>query len=46
MNAHRIGYKPAPAARPVLDLAIDLALCIGVAAGLVVSILQPLGAFL
>jgi hypothetical protein len=42
MNPHRINHKPQPEHRP--STVLDISLCIGIAAGLVLSILQPYGA--
>lgn len=45
MNAHRANYRPEPAEHP-LEAALGIVLAVAVAAGLLVSILQPMGAFL
>ncbi|MDM0024111.1 hypothetical protein [Variovorax saccharolyticus] len=44
MNAHRINHIPEPAPSGALDVVLDISLCLAVAAGLVLSVLQPWGA--
>lgn len=44
MNAHRSNYRPVPAVRPFVERIKTAALVVGIAAGLVLALLQPFGA--